>query len=63
MVRAGSTGHTKLLPEALAVIVSTSFRSSEGPFFKVRVTGPSASSQVILKVDPASMPSKLLLVR
>lgn len=56
-------GQVKLSPLAPVVIVWTVLRSPEAPFFRVKVTGPSASSQVISNVEPASMSLKLLLVR
>jgi hypothetical protein len=54
--------HRKLSPIAPEVMVVTVSRLSEGPLLRVRVTGPSASSQVISKGSPASIPSKSLLV-
>lgn len=41
----------------------TSARLSEGPLFRVMVTGPVAPDQVMSKALPASMALKLLLVK
>lgn len=44
------------------MISPTVWRLSESPFFKVRVTAPAASVQVMSKGLPAVIPSKLVLV-
>lgn len=46
-------------PEAM---VETVTRAFDGPFFRIRVTGPVALAQLMLKVDPAVTPSKLAAV-
>lgn len=46
----------------LPVITRTSFRFPGSPFFNVRVTSPSALSQVKVNGSPSTM-SKLLFVR
>lgn len=41
----------------LQAITSTVFKTFAGPFFKVRVTGPDASLQVMFKEVPALTPT------
>jgi len=53
----------KLSPVWPDVIVETVLRASAGPSFRVMVTGPVASAQVIVKGSPASIPLKSSLVR
>jgi len=44
-------------------MVATSLRFVEGPFWRVRVTGPSASAHEMLKGVPTVMPAKVTSVR
>lgn len=56
--RVDGTLHVYEEPERPLAMTLTVFKLLEGPFFRLRVTGPEASIQEMLNAEPAVIPAK-----